>query len=85
MKNFYKKKEDSKIYWVQQDPNVLGIFEFTFDKVKIYNLFRDYPEKLSAEEKKIFDKENPEWANFFAGNLNHNISKNVAEGGKNEH
>ena len=70
MKNFYKKKEDSKIYWVQ-DPDVIGNFEFTFDKVKIYNLFRDYPEKLSAEEKKTFDEENPEWAKFFAGKLGH--------------
>lgn len=85
MKNFYKEKEDSKIYWVQQDPNVLGIIEFTFDKVKIYNLFRDYPEKLSAEEKKIFDKENPFWADFFAGNLEHNLSKTLQREKKNEH
>ncbi|WP_428979555.1 DUF7675 family protein [Fenollaria massiliensis] len=30
-----------------------------------YNFFRDYPYKLSKEEKEIFDKENPHWVGFF--------------------
>lgn len=38
---------------------------FTFDGKTIYNLFRDYPHKLSPEEKRVFDLENPFWANYF--------------------
>lgn len=34
-------------------------------KIKIYNLFKDYPYNLTSEEKEIFDKENPYWADFF--------------------
>lgn len=60
---FYKHKETDKIWWVNNDR--IGVLEFTFDQNKIYNLFADYPEKLSEEEKKLFDKENPEWAEFF--------------------
>ena len=37
-----------------------------FDKKKIFNLFADYPHALTAEQKRIFDKENPFWADFFA-------------------
>lgn len=40
--------------------------EFTFDKKKIFNLFADYPWKLTAGQKEIFDKENPYWVEFFA-------------------
>ena len=39
----------------------------SFDKKKIYNLFADYPHNLTAEEKEIFDKENPYWCDFFKG------------------
>lgn len=28
-------------------------------------MFADYPWKLTFEEKSIFDKENPEWAEYF--------------------
>ena len=35
------------------------------DKVKVYNLFRDYPDKLTEEEKALFDRENPFWAEYF--------------------
>lgn len=38
-----------------------GLMLFSFDKQKIYNFFKDYPDKLSFEEKEIFDKENPYW------------------------
>ena len=39
---------------------------FTFDKKKIYYLYTDYPNKLTPEEKEIFDKENPFWVDFFS-------------------
>lgn len=61
---FYKNKENDKVYWVD-NPNLIGAHEFSFDKKRIYNLFRDYPWELSQEEKMIFDAENPYWADFF--------------------
>ena len=60
---FYKEKPTDKIWWVET--NAIGVWEFSFDKKKIYNMFRDYPWKLRKEEKEIFDKENPYWVNFF--------------------
>ena len=34
-------------------------------KKTTFNMFADYPHKLNAEQKAIFDKENPFWADFF--------------------
>ena len=62
--NFYKNNPDDKIWWVD-DPDTIGEWLFSFDKKRIYNMFEDYPWKLSTEEKAIFDKENPYWADFF--------------------
>ncbi len=61
---FYKKNDVDKIWWVDNKEQV-GEHLFSFDKKKIYNLFKDYPYELSNEEKEIFDKENPYWADFF--------------------
>lgn len=55
---FKKINPTDKIYWVVS-PIVFGAYEFSFDKKKIYNLFRDY-HKLSKKEREIFNKENPE-------------------------
>lgn len=62
--NFYKTKDTDQIWWVDNLENI-GEHLFTFDKKKIYNLFADYPYKLTKEEKEIFDKENPFWKDFF--------------------
>lgn len=62
--NFYKKNENDTIWWVEKTDKI-GEHLFTFDKLKVYNLFKDYPYELSKEEKEIFDKENPYWADFF--------------------
>ena len=62
--NFYKNNPDDTIWWIR-NPEQKGERNFTFDKVKIYNLFKDYPHSLTKEEKEIFDKENPYWADFF--------------------
>ena len=64
-KRFYKEHRSNKIWWVEDFIPKFGVFEFTFDKKKIYNLFADYPHNLTKEEKEIFDNENPFWANFF--------------------
>lgn len=72
---FYKENRKDKIWWVyeliedEDEPGVydseIGAYLFTFDKKKIYSLFTDYPHALTPEEKEIFDKENPYWADFF--------------------
>lgn len=62
--NFYKNEDTDQIWWVDNIEKV-GEHLFSFDKKKIYNLFRDYPHKLTKEEKEIFDKENPFWKDFF--------------------
>lgn len=61
---FYKKNDTDTIFWVNVNDRV-GEHLFTFDKKKIFNLFTDYPWKLTTDEKRIFDKENPDWAAFF--------------------
>jgi hypothetical protein len=61
---FYKNNPEDKIWWID-DPDIIGEWLFSFDKKKIYNMFKDYPQKLTKEEKRIFDKENPYWADFF--------------------
>lgn len=61
---FYKEKASDLIWWVDTSDKD-GVFLFSFDKKTIYNLFADYPHKLTPEQKAIFDKENPYWADFF--------------------
>lgn len=63
--NFYKENDTDKIWWIDNANTKKGEFLFSFDKKKIYNLFEDYPHNLTAEEKEIFDKENPYWKDFF--------------------
>lgn len=63
--DIYKENETDNIWWVDNYDTV-GEHLFTFDKVKIYNLFADYPHNLTPEEKEIFDRENPYWAEFFS-------------------
>ena len=67
MKNseLWYKQEETDIIWWEDTPDRVGEFLFSFDKKKTYNLFADYPHNLSKEEKEIFDKENPYWAEFF--------------------
>lgn len=60
----FKNKETDEIWWVDTSDRD-GVFEFTFDKQTIFNLFADYPNKLTSDQKRIFDKENPFWAEFF--------------------
>ena len=47
------------------DKEQKGKRQFTFDGKQVFNLFQDYPYKLTKEQKAIFDAENPYWANFF--------------------
>ena len=62
----FKNEPSDKIWWVDNGEESKGEFVFTFDKIKYFNMFADYPHKLTPEQKKIFDKENPYWADFFS-------------------
>ena len=62
--NFVKNNPDDEIWWVN-NPETKGEWLFSFDKEHTFNMFADYPHNLTAEQKKIFDEENPYWADFF--------------------
>lgn len=64
LSDFYKKNENDAVWWVQ-DLSAKGRLLFSFDKKKIFNLFRDYPNNLTPEQKRVFDQENPYWRDFF--------------------
>lgn len=64
LSDFYKKNKNDEIWWID-DLDSIGKYLFSFDKEKIFNLFADYPHNLTAEQKEIFDKENPYWKDFF--------------------
>lgn len=64
LSDFYK-DEPNNIVWEVEDLDSFGKLLFSFDKENIYNLWTDYPHEFSKEEREIFDKEYPYWANFF--------------------
>lgn len=66
LSDFYKNNPNDTIWWVDNLETV-GEFLFSFDRKKIFNMFRDYPHELTKEQKRVFDKENPNWAKFFKG------------------
>lgn len=63
--NWYKNNDSDKIWWLDNGSEVLGQFIFSFDKKKEYNMFADYPYKLTEKEIEIFNAENPFWASYF--------------------
>ena len=63
---WFKNEETDTIWWLDNGDEVTGEHIFSFDKKKEYNLFADYPWKLSKEEKEVFDAENPYWVDFFS-------------------
>ena len=65
LNKFYKNNPADVIWWFDNADEVKGEWVFTFDKEKLFNMFADYPHKLTPEQKKIFDEENPFWAEFF--------------------
>ena len=68
LSDFYKKDENDAVWWVS-DLDHVGRFLFSFDKEKVFNLFEDYPEKLTDEQLEIFNRENPYWREFFKDRL----------------
>lgn len=61
---WYKNEKTDKIWW-KETPDSVGEWIFSFDKKIEFNMFSDYPHKLTPEQIQLFDKENPEWAKFF--------------------
>ena len=61
---WYKNEETDTIWW-KETPDSVGEWIFSFDKKTEFNKFADYPHKLSSEQREIFDRENPHWAEFF--------------------
>lgn len=68
LSDFYKNNPNDTIWWVD-DTDYTGLWLFSFDKEKIYNMFADFPHKLTKEEVQIFVEENPDWAEFFKDRL----------------
>ena len=62
---WYKNEPTDKIWWLDNSDEKVGEWIFSFDKVYTFNMFADYPNNLTPEQKKIFDRENPYWADFF--------------------
>ena len=60
-----KENPDDLTWWVEAPMPDDGVWLFSFDKETIFNLFADYPWKLTPEQKEIFDRENPFWKDFF--------------------
>lgn len=58
----YKKHENDTVFWVRHTEGAYGRHVITFDKENFINLFTDYPQKLTPEQKEAFDRENPYWA-----------------------
>lgn len=56
--DFYKNNESDLIWWTASVENI-GAALFSFDKKIVFNFWEDYPEKLTGEQIKIFQKENP--------------------------
>lgn len=62
---FYKENPGDTVWWVEH-VGFVGELLISFDKKHMFNLFLDYPEKLTAKQRAQFDKENPYWAEFLA-------------------
>lgn len=63
---FIRNNPTDMIWWVDNADEQKGIWLFSFDKTNVFNMFRDYPHKLTKKQVAQFDKENPYWAKFFA-------------------
>lgn len=62
---YYKNNNTDIIEWADTGATEDGLWLFRFaQNGKVFNLFRDYPQELTKEQKEIFDRENPQWAEF---------------------
>ena len=61
---WYHENDGDRIWWLDNYP-VIGEFIFSFDKRKQYNLYEDYPDRLSVKEWLVFNAENDYWYKYF--------------------
>ena len=54
---WYKINEDDKVWWLDDDR--VGEMVFSFDRENKFNLWEDYPNNLTEEQRKTLEKENP--------------------------
>lgn len=66
LNKWVKNNPTDKIWWLDNAEESKGEWVFSFDRKTTFNMFADYPHKLTPEQKEIFDKENPYWAEFFS-------------------
>jgi hypothetical protein len=69
MKKWEKEKPNDSVWWLVEKTEEIDDddYVFSFDKKKRYHLFADYPDKLSPEERAVFDAEFPVWKEYFEG------------------
>ena len=63
--DWYKNAPDDQIWW-RDNTDAVGEFLFSFDKIRVFNFFADYPQELTPRQKEIFDRENPQLAGLKA-------------------
>ena len=61
---YYKKHKGDKVFWVSHY-DVRGELLISFDGKTMFNLWQDYPDNLTKEQKELFDMENPFWKEYF--------------------
>lgn len=62
---WYKNTPTDHIWWLDNSNEMTGEWIFSFDRKHTFNIFADYPYMLTPDQKRIFDAENPYWADFF--------------------
>lgn len=60
-----KNNTEDIIWWLDNGADTKGEWVFSFDKKRRFNMFADYPWKLTPEQKEVFDRENPYRRDFF--------------------
>lgn len=61
---FVPDEDGGQILWIDNS-DTIGVWEFSFDGKTVFNMFEDYPWKLTPMQKAQFDVENPYWADYF--------------------
>lgn len=67
---FWKRSPGNKIWGVSEmidSDRMPGRMLISFDKKKFYNIYGDYPNKMTEEERKIFEEEYPDWVDWLNG------------------
>ena len=65
LREFYKDEPGDQIWWVESSEK--GPLEFSFDGKTVFNFWEDYPDKLTPEQKEIFNRARPGLATLKKG------------------